>query len=90
RKDRRAPYDFTGKLPVAWPATARADGPTLFPFGYGLTLASGASAWKPLSEDSEVPAEDAGNVYFAGGVPAASWSLFVYGDPADSTRITTV
>ncbi|WP_439539563.1 glycoside hydrolase family 3 N-terminal domain-containing protein [Sphingomonas sp.] len=90
RKDRRAPYDFTGKLPVAWPATARADGPTLFPLGYGLTLAGGPVAWKPLSEDSEVPDEDAGNVYFAGGVPPASWSLLVYGDPADSTRITTV
>ncbi|QDX26621.1 glycoside hydrolase family 3 protein [Sphingomonas suaedae] len=90
RRDRRAPYDFVGKLPAAWPATARADGPVLFPFGHGLTLAGGAMPWKPLSEESGVADEDAGNVYFANGVPSASWSLQVLGGTGDSTRITAV
>ncbi len=87
--DGKPRYDFTGKLPMAWPATARADGPALYPFGFGLTMMSGLS-WAPLSEDPGVTASDNGNVYFAKGVPASSWSLSIFDTVGGSTRITSV
>ncbi|MEG3181193.1 glycoside hydrolase family 3 protein [Sphingomonas sp. LT1P40] len=88
-KDGKPRFDFTGKLPTAWPATARAGGPVLFPFGYGMGLAD-RKAWTALSEDPGVDASDSGNIWFAKGVPAASWSLRVLDGTSDSTRITTV
>ena len=84
-------HDFAGKLPAAWPRTPdMADG-ALHPFGYGLTYASPQAAWAPLSE---VTADGAGDsrMWFAAGVPAASWSLHL-SDPSQQgsqTRITTV
>lgn len=78
---------FTGRLPMPWPATARADGPTLFPLGHGL---SGRAAWTKVPEDVGVADADAGGVYFADGVPASGWSLSVGGDEGGSTRITSV
>ncbi len=87
--DGKPRFEFTGKLPMAWPATARNDGPTLFQFGFGLSLMSGMN-WSMLSEDPGVDAVDNGNVYFAKGIPASAWSLRVLDDSGDSTRITTV
>lgn len=86
----QARYDFTGKLPTAWPANAVHGGPTLYPFGYGLSARSAQPAWKPLSEDAGVSdAGDAG-VYFARGIPASSWSLIVGGaNGSGGTRVTT-
>jgi len=82
-------FDFRGKLPAAWPKTpSMADG-ALFAFGYGLSYKSPRTAWKPLPEIAD-NARDA-RVYFAKGVPAASWSLVLGNiDRADEKRITTV
>ena len=87
--DGSARYDFSGKLPAAWPRTPdMADG-ALYPFGYGLTYASPRSAWAALPEVDTSAAGDA-RVWFANGNPAASWSLLVDGGGAgDQTRITT-
>lgn len=88
-KDGKPRFDFTGELPAAWPATARADGPQLFPFGYGLRLGSGGR-WTALSEDPGVADNDSGTNWFARGVPAASWSLRVMDGAGDTTRISSV
>ncbi len=90
RKDRRAAYDFTGKLPVAWPLTADARGPTLFKLGYGLSLADAPVAWKPLSEDPGVKDSDGGGTFLDRGSPVAPVSLYVTDGKADSTRISTM
>lgn len=89
RKDRRAAYDFTGKLPTPWPATADAKGATLYPLGYGLTLGQPAPAWKPLAEEPGVDVADAGGTYLDRGVPATSLSLYLGDGAADMTRITS-
>lgn len=81
--------DFTGRLPTAWPATARTDGPVLHPFGYGLTLSGGARPWTALSEEPGVNDADAGGIFLDKGAPAAAWSLYV-GDGGEMTRITTL
>ncbi len=85
----RPRYDFKGKLPAAWPKTpSMADG-ALFPFGYGLTYKSPHTPWKALPEIAS-DAHDA-RVYFANGVPMASWSLVMGNiDRQDEKRITTV
>ncbi|WJY19693.1 glycoside hydrolase family 3 N-terminal domain-containing protein [Alteriqipengyuania flavescens] len=83
-------YDFTGKLPTAWPATGSLDDGALFDFGYGLTYASPATAWETLAELDKAEAGDS-RTWFANGVPAASWSLLVNDEgEIDQTRITTV
>ena len=87
--DGKPRFDFTGKLPAAWPATASADGPMLFPFGYGLALADD-KRWTALAEDPGVEASDGGTNWFARGVPAASWSLRVMDGTGDTTRISSV
>jgi beta-glucosidase len=83
-------YDFSGRLPAAWPATARADGPTLFPRGYGLSLGGHLTPWRPLSEDPKVADAAIEGVYFDKGEPTTAWSLIVSNGIADSTRVTTV
>lgn len=92
RKDGTMAFDFRGRLPTAWPATARHDGPTLFPFGYGLTYADGPQPWKRLSQESQVADDGSGgSVYFDKGRTAASWSLTVSeADGGDPLRVTTV
>lgn len=92
RKDGSAAFDFQGRLPTAWPATAGHDGSTLFPFGYGLTYADGPQPWKMLSQDSQVADDGSGGgVYFDKGRAAASWSLTVSeADGGDPLRVTTV
>lgn len=85
-------FDFTGKLPAAWPRTASMADGALYPFGYGLTYASPAAAWTPLPEDPGVAAAGDRRTFFATGVPAASWSLHVAdpSQPGSQTRVTTV
>ena len=84
-------YDFTGKLPAAWPKTPdMADG-SLFEFGYGLSYASAPAEWAELAEID--PGEAAGDsrLWLSAGAPAARWSLLVEGQgAAEQTRITTV
>jgi beta-glucosidase len=85
-------FDFQGRLPTAWPATAKHGGPTLFPLGYGLTYAGGPQPWARISQDSGV-ADDGGGggVFFDKGQPAASWSLTVSeADGGDPLRVTTL
>src|SRR3546814_11637478 len=92
RKDGTMAFDFQGRLPTAWPATAKHGGPTLFPFGYGLTYADGPQPWTALSQDSQV-ADDGrgGGVFFDKGQPATSWSLTVSeADGGDPLRVPTV
>ncbi|WP_298284708.1 glycoside hydrolase family 3 protein, partial [Novosphingobium sp.] len=48
--------DFQGRLPMAWPRSAKAADDALFPFGYGLTMAAGPMPWTPLGEDPGVAA----------------------------------
>src|SRR5690606_36782533 len=91
RRDGGVTFDFQGRLPTAWPATAGHGGPTLFPFGYGLTYADGPQPWKPLSQDSQVADDGSGcSVYFDKGRAAASWSLTVSEtDGGDPLPVTT-
>ena len=86
----KAPADFTGKLPVAWPVNAKVDGPTLFPFGFGLTTAQKSSAGAPLPEDPGVEDAGAEGIFLDRGQPQPLWSLYVQQAEADRTRITTV
>jgi beta-glucosidase len=84
--DGSVPFDFTGRLPFSWPATAMpvtfdADGkPTgaLFANGFGLDYRSPVATGK-LSEEPHIPpyfAAPRGSLFFAGHV-TAPWSLFV-------------
>ena len=84
-------FDFTGKLPTAWPRTADITDGELYPFGHGLSYATPVSAWTPLPEDAGVAAAGDARTFFAAGVPASSWSLHI-ADPSESgsqTRLTT-
>lgn len=87
----RPRFDFSGKLPTAWPRTARMEDGTLYPFGHGLTYASRPAPWAALPEDSGVAAAGDLRTLFSKGAPAASWSLVVGNiDRSDEQRITTV
>ena len=85
----RPRFDFSGKLPADWPRTANMADGVLFPFGYGLTYASPATAWTALPEDAGTAAAGDARTFLAAGAPASSWSLVV-GPIArgDETRIT--
>lgn len=73
--------DFTGRLPMAWPRSARVDDEAQFPFGYGLAMAEGPASWAALSEDPGVAAEAAPGIYLQRGQAAPGWRL-VLADPA--------
>ncbi|MFC7292594.1 glycoside hydrolase family 3 protein [Hirschia litorea] len=73
-------YEFTGRLPYKWPATADADkaleDKPLFDIGYGLSYAS-AMAVPQLSEEAGVELSVAGSkgeVFVKGGI-VSPWSL---------------
>ena len=80
-------YDFSGKLPMAWPgldvnATDR-DLPVdefIFPVGYGLS-SNDRVAWNPLSEVLIGADNSLDQEVFNGG-PRGSWKLFT-GDDSD-------
>jgi beta-glucosidase len=86
-----ARYDFSGKLPAAWPRTAdMADG-ALFGFGYGLDYTSKSGEWQQLPELDATALGGDSRLWFSAGQPAPRWSLLVNGDgTADQTRITTL
>jgi beta-glucosidase len=81
---------FTGKLPAAWPLTAKPGDRALFPFGYGLSGRETASPWQPLSEDPGVADTGTDGVYFSAGRATPGWSLQVGDGVGAGTRITTV
>jgi beta-glucosidase len=87
----RPRYPVTGRLPTAWPRTARAADGVLFPLGYGLTWRDHSQGWRALSENPGVaPANDARR-WFANGQPGSGWSLRIEApDGANATRITAV
>jgi len=86
-----ARFDFTGRLPVAWPRTANMADGVLYPFGHGLTYGAPRTAWTALPEDIGSVAAGDSRVWFASGVPAPSWSLVVADEKGEQrTRITTV
>jgi beta-glucosidase len=76
-RDGKSKRDFTGKLPFAWPADARAPiAKPLFDLGYGLSYANTA----PLGPVNEVPGVDISNrdaalVYMLRGKVPAPWRL---------------
>ncbi len=84
-------FDFSGKLPAAWPRTAQIAEGTLFPFGYGLDYAAPAPAWTALPElDASALGSDA-RMWLNAGTPAARWSLMVTGTKGEvETRVTTL
>jgi len=82
-------FDFTGKLPAAWPRAAQIADGVLYPRGYGLTYHSGDRNWAPLAELAAAKGGGDARVWFANGIPASGWSLRVLGD-TNETRITTV
>jgi len=84
-------FDFTGTLPTAWPKTANMADGVLYPFGFGLKYGAPKSAWTKLPENTGTAAAGDSRVWFANGVPSASWSLVVADAAgAQQTRITTV
>jgi beta-glucosidase len=84
-------FDFTGKLPAAWPKTARMADGALYPFGYGLSYRSPRAAWQLLSEASGVANAGDSRTWFTAGNAAPTWSLNVSGaDHRDELRVTTV
>ena len=87
----RPRFDFTGKLPAAWPVAAQMSEGTLYDFGYGLSYAAPMGRWSALPEiDASTLAGDS-RLWFSAGSPAARWSLLVSGQAnGDQTRITTV
>ena len=87
----RPRHMLTGRLPAAWPRTARAQDGALFPFGYGMSWRDRTRGWAALSEDAGVaPVADIRR-WFGNGQPASGWSLRVESpDGSGSTRITGV
>ena len=84
-------FDFSGKLPAAWPmATLMSEG-ALYDYGYGLSYAAPATAWSDLPEVDASDLAGDSRLWFSAGSPAARWSLLVTGrTDGDQTRITTV
>ncbi len=82
--------DFSGRLPAAWPVTARHDGAVLFARGFGRSLTAKHASWTPLPETAGVADSGTTGVYFDKGLPVPAWSLVVAGDAADETRVTTL
>lgn len=84
-------FDFTGKLPAAWPRAAQMADGTLYPFGYGLGYGAPASAWTALPELDATALGGDSRMWFSAGNPAARWSLWVAGTGEEvETRVTTV
>lgn len=78
--------DFTGRLPFAWPADARAPITTpLFPVGYGLTYAQSKKVG-PVNEDARVDLELISHAtnFVVRGKSLAPWRLDI--DGAISSR----
>lgn len=86
-RDGKAARGFIGKLPTAWPLTARGDGRVLFPFGYGLNTGV-ATPWKALPDDAGVADEDSAGVFLDRGAPAAAWSLEIGAAGASTMRVS--
>jgi len=71
----KAGTDFQGRLPMAWPVSAKPGAPALFGFGYGLTLAQGPRPWTALDEDTGMPPFGTPGLFTAQGTAIAGWSF---------------
>ncbi len=79
--DGKAPRDFTGRLPFAWPADARVPiKDTLFPAGYGLSYAQ-PSKVGPVNEEAGVDLSSSSNAthFVTRGKIPAPWRLDIDG-----------
>ena len=76
-------FDFTGKLPFAWPSSAKVDGKSdpVFPLGFGLTY-NNKKLTQKLSEDSGLgKVEVASNgQFYEKGIAVEPWGLWGYSD----------
>ncbi len=94
--DGSASFDFDGKLPFPWPATAMpvardaAGGArdALFAPGYGLSYAQPGTVSQVVERPQIPPARRARDSLFTDAHVTAPWSLFV-ADQADQVRLTT-
>jgi beta-glucosidase len=84
-------FDFSGKLPAAWPRTAQIADGALFPLGYGLDYASPTAVYTALPELDAAASGSDSRIWFNAGTPAARWSLWVAGTKDEvETRVTTL
>ncbi len=75
--DGKAPRDFTGRLPFAWPADARSPlVAPLFPVGYGLSYGQHSPLGR-VNEDPRIDLSmfDTSTSFFVRGKPLAPWHL---------------
>ena len=90
-KDREPRFDFTGKLPAAWPRTTLLSEGTLYDYGYGLDYRTAPVEWTLLPELDTGSLGGDSRLWFNAGAPAARWSLLVQGVEGEvQTRVTTV
>lgn len=82
--------DFQGRLPMAWPRSAKAADDALFPFGFGLTMAAGPMPWTPLGEDPGVAAESSTGVFLQRGKAATGWTLTLTDPDNPQLRVEAV
>jgi beta-glucosidase len=84
-------FDFSGKLPAAWPRAAQIADGVLFPFGFGLGYNAPATAYTALPELDAATTGGDSRVWFNAGTPAPRWSLWVAGTGDEvETRVTTL
>uniref|UniRef100_UPI002615B483 putative glycoside hydrolase n=1 Tax=Novosphingobium sp. TaxID=1874826 RepID=UPI002615B483 len=82
--------DFQGRLPMAWPRSAKAADDALFPLGYGLTMAAGPTPWTPLGEDPGVAAESSTGVFLQRGKAAPGWTVTLTDPDTPRLRVEAV
>ncbi|MEQ1498832.1 MAG: glycoside hydrolase family 3 N-terminal domain-containing protein [Novosphingobium sp.] len=76
-RDGKAPRDFTGRLPFAWPADARSPvAAPLFPAGYGLHYGE-MRTLGPVNEDPRIDLSlfDTATSFFVRGKALAPWHM---------------
>lgn len=76
-RDGKAPRDFTGRLPFAWPDDARSPITSpLFPVGYGLSYGQNALLGR-VNEDPRIDLSlfDNSTLFFSRGKPPIPWHL---------------
>ena len=87
----RPRFPMSGKLPTAWPRTARAADGALFPLGFGLTWRDRTRGRAALPEDPGVPPAADLRRWMTNGQVSSGWSLRVAArDGTGSTRVTTL
>ena len=94
-REGRVAHDFHGKLAYAWPrnalqipgAIAKGDHPQ-FPYGFGLTYASGSTTGKLPENPGLVLSSAQAGVYFTRGKPAQDFVVRMTGANGATTDVT--